>query len=341
VEFILDRASILRTHVGNHTDIIGVVPRAVGSTFPPITCDSSDETASRRVNAISAAQPGYTNTSLYETYAVGRSFGIDCALVTPGLVPFAGTTHVARDMNYVLGILGEEKLSYMGFSYGTVLGATFAALFPDKVERMVLDAVVDVTEYYRIDKDPAFEIGDDLALESIFLSCFNAGPERCAFWYESASQIRDNFYEADRRLQTRPLPVPGFGLLTTPIWRRAVYQALYRPAGYANALAAAAADVFEGVGGQAIQRALGALYGAGTGDDLSLIDPVSGLKNNDNSGYWIPCVDIGGRQSELTGDDLEDIYSKYAASSLLFSGASSQYELFCRGTSTGRCNSMV
>lgn len=60
-----------------------------------------------------------------------------------------GTAFVARDMMRVVDALGEDgMLRYWGVSYGTVLGATLAAMFPNRVDRLVLDGVVNPFEYY-------------------------------------------------------------------------------------------------------------------------------------------------------------------------------------------------
>jgi len=108
-------------------------------------------------------------------------------------------------MNHALGFLEDERLSYLGFSYGTVLGATFAALYPEKIDRMVLDGVVDDRQYYDAEKDPAFDVGDiDEALQICFEACHDAGPEACAFWHNNADEIRRSCFEADRILQSRP-----------------------------------------------------------------------------------------------------------------------------------------
>jgi hypothetical protein len=99
--------------VGNASEIIAIVPRAVGSTFPPITCDATDTASVRREWEVEDAQPGHTNGSISESYAIGLGLGLDCALVTPQLIAYAGTYYVAHDMDFVLQALGKEKLSYM------------------------------------------------------------------------------------------------------------------------------------------------------------------------------------------------------------------------------------
>jgi pimeloyl-ACP methyl ester carboxylesterase len=61
---------------------------------------------------------------------------------------FVSTAFVARDMVRVAEAHGESRVRFWGFSYGSVLGITFAAMFPDKVERLIVDGVCDTDEYY-------------------------------------------------------------------------------------------------------------------------------------------------------------------------------------------------
>ncbi|KAF8185203.1 hypothetical protein BJ912DRAFT_927579 [Pholiota molesta] len=68
-----------------------------------------------------------------------------------GYLRHINTDQTARDMLRIVEAHGRTKLQYWGFSYGTVLGATFAAMFPDKVERIILDGVVDAENYYAYD----------------------------------------------------------------------------------------------------------------------------------------------------------------------------------------------
>jgi pimeloyl-ACP methyl ester carboxylesterase len=60
----------------------------------------------------------------------------------------SGTVAVVKDMERIVEALGEDGLNYLGYSYGSILGATFAAMRPNLVKRMVLDGVSDAEAYY-------------------------------------------------------------------------------------------------------------------------------------------------------------------------------------------------
>jgi pimeloyl-ACP methyl ester carboxylesterase len=73
---------------------------------------------------------------------------VDACLANNGeILEHVSTANVARDMDVLRAAVGDEKLSYLGFSYGTFLGATYASLFPDNHRAMVLDGPVDADEY--------------------------------------------------------------------------------------------------------------------------------------------------------------------------------------------------
>ncbi len=59
----------------------------------------------------------------------------------------ATTGNVARDMNYLRAAVGDRKLTYLGFSYGTAIGATYASLFPNRHRALVLDGALDADKY--------------------------------------------------------------------------------------------------------------------------------------------------------------------------------------------------
>ncbi|MFD6464052.1 alpha/beta hydrolase, partial [Streptomyces roseolus] len=86
------------------------------------------------------------------------------------LVAHVGTVDVARDLDVVRAVLGDDKLSYFGVSYGTRLGSTYAELFPTRVRAMVLDGAID----------PARDIDDPVVDGAAFQQAFDAYGADCA-----------------------------------------------------------------------------------------------------------------------------------------------------------------
>jgi pimeloyl-ACP methyl ester carboxylesterase len=107
-----------------HFDIVGWDPRGTGASTPTFDCDDSysDFFANER------------------TVASTQKFVDVCAAKNPKIITYMSTAASARDMNTIRLALGEEKISYFGFSYGSTLGATWATLFPDTVQGAVFDA---------------------------------------------------------------------------------------------------------------------------------------------------------------------------------------------------------
>ena len=105
---------------------------------------------------------------------------------------------------------GQEKIQYWGFSYGTVLGTTFAAMQPHRVGRFVLDGVVDSDEYYSAGTMKSL-VNTDSIFDHFFQYCFDAGPSRCKFHLGSSSpqEIRQRFDELLESVRNFPIAVPG------------------------------------------------------------------------------------------------------------------------------------
>ena len=109
----------------------------------------------------------------------------------------------------------DSKVWFIGYSYGTVLGSTFAALFPDRVGRLVLDAVVDPRDYYENLWMSNLAQADEVA-ESFFITCYEAGPEKCAFYAPSPLAIATRYTKIARKLEKAPLPVAYYNTLRMP-----------------------------------------------------------------------------------------------------------------------------
>ncbi|WP_433425487.1 alpha/beta fold hydrolase [Microtetraspora malaysiensis] len=115
-------------------DIIGFDPRGIGRSHP-IQCDDTLMTKT--------FTPPATQTAWNELVAHNRRLGESCRKKTGPLFDHLDTRSVARDVEAIRRALGAEKISFLGQSYGTLIGQHYAQLFPDKLDRLVLDGVVD------------------------------------------------------------------------------------------------------------------------------------------------------------------------------------------------------
>ncbi|GAA3853701.1 alpha/beta hydrolase [Saccharothrix violaceirubra] len=119
-------------------DIIGIDPRGVGDSRPAITCDRDAQDPA--VDQFPTTQAGYQ-----ALVAHNRAVADGCRRLTGPLIDHVDTISAARDLDVVRAGLGERKISWLGVSYGTLLGATYAGLFPNRVRAAVLDGAVDHT----------------------------------------------------------------------------------------------------------------------------------------------------------------------------------------------------
>lgn len=120
-------------------DLVGMDPRFVGRSTP---LDCGWPTGTMLVSA------GLDRADFDRSVTVSRDLADRCGRSDDaGLLPFASTRNTARDLDLVRAVLGERKLSYLGYSYGSYLGAVYAELFPRRVDRMVLDGPIDPATY--------------------------------------------------------------------------------------------------------------------------------------------------------------------------------------------------
>ncbi|MGW9431201.1 alpha/beta fold hydrolase, partial [Streptomyces decoyicus] len=130
VNYLIDSGSAF-ARLGQRYDIVSFDPRGTGHT-EPVSCGSK-----------LAPPPGTGADSLA---AKEKRINEACGRYSGGLLKWVGTPDVARDMDVLRAAVRDDKLNYLGFSYGTKLGAVYAHEFPRKVGRMVLDSVEDPTK---------------------------------------------------------------------------------------------------------------------------------------------------------------------------------------------------
>lgn len=142
VAFVRDSlAFAVDKKVQAHYDIIGFDPRGVGASTP-VTCVSSAAQMDEWLYGLNT-QPRFSPEWLAEREADSREFATGCAQRTGDLLRHVDTVSVARDLDMLRAAVGDTVFNYLGYSYGTLLGATYADLFPTRVGRMVLDGALD------------------------------------------------------------------------------------------------------------------------------------------------------------------------------------------------------
>jgi len=124
-------------------NIVGLDPRGVGASSP-VTCYTNPADMDHSLYDIPSAA---RNSISWNDELQRRStdFGAACLKNTGDLLGFVDTESSARDMDMVRAAMGNATLDYLGYSYGTFLGAMYADLFPSRVGRMVLDGAIDPT----------------------------------------------------------------------------------------------------------------------------------------------------------------------------------------------------
>ena len=122
----------------DHFDIVGWDPRGTGESEPAIDCiDDFDP----YFNAVDLTPE--TDEERATAVGVAANFVEACETNNAGYFEYVGTNNSARDIDALRQALGEDEISYFGFSYGSELGATWATLFPDTVRAAVLDGAAD------------------------------------------------------------------------------------------------------------------------------------------------------------------------------------------------------
>lgn len=232
--------------------------------------------------------------SIADSYANMQAFSNACEVYNQGnkTPEFIGTAYVVRDMLSIVDGLGEDGLlRFWGMSYGSLLGATAAAMFPDRMDRILLDAVVDADNYYN---HLGIDIGQlaaaDASAREVLAQCIDAGPSVCALaaLNSTAADLEATLVAAAARYAEAPV-APG----TTVISARTILELLYTstkyPADIANAtmhlanlvtgtnLTEAAVYYDKLMGGTAMGQD-DSLFGIKCGDTFPRAETVEGVK---------------------------------------------------------------
>ncbi|WP_407318383.1 alpha/beta fold hydrolase [Isoptericola halotolerans] len=237
-------------------DLVSFDPRGVGQS-DPVTCFRDAEREAEYV----AGLPEMPITRAEEHRAVAgfARIAAGCQVISGDRLSTASTANVARDMDVLRQALGDERLTYIGYSYGTILGATYSALFPERVRALVLDGTIDPVAWSgEGSPDPiATRLGQAEATTETFAEfnrlCAEAGPGACPL--ATLGDPATVTEEVLTTLREGPVEVPaGDGTTVTVTYGQMVsasFQAMYGTSTWPElSLAFTQVAVADGIGEQ-------------------------------------------------------------------------------------------
>lgn len=216
-------------------DLIGFDPRGVGLS-DPVTCfpDATSETE------FFAEMQGFPTTTREEGRFIAQMgvLAAACATLSGDRISHSSTANVARDMDLLRQAVGDDRLTYIGYSYGTVLGATYGALFGERARALVLDGTLDPTAWSGGDGSVGYRIGQGVAAHEAFGAfhdaCVEAGPEACSLAaLGDPAEITESVLSSLKQEPVEvPLPEGGTQTLTYDAVVGTTFQALYSPSAF-------------------------------------------------------------------------------------------------------------
>ncbi|MGI8486607.1 MAG: alpha/beta hydrolase [Thermomicrobiales bacterium] len=204
-------------------DIVGFDPRGVGDSAP-VRCFTSiaDLTAFNSQNMAEWMAPANA-TDAAAALAAYKNLAKRCGELNADILPHLSTANVATDLDWLRQAVGDKQLNYLGTSYGTYLGETYANLFPDRIRAMVIDGTINPPSYTSFDHGDGDIVGPDTtsflrilgpeastaALNEFLSQCAAAGIDRCAFAAPTSAETQTKFDDLMTRLREEPAVLTG------------------------------------------------------------------------------------------------------------------------------------
>lgn len=259
-----DPAKVVSAEARAHFDVVSFDPRGVAGSEPAVDCTPPD-------NPGTAPDPADERAA---ALADTRRTLDACRAHSGELLPHVGTRDAARDLDVLRAALGDQKLTYLGWSYGTSLGTTYAELFPARVRALVLDGAVDPSQDWA-QRTIRQSVGFQRALRDYTEKCAATVGDACP---ADGNPVALGRFVADlfTRVSRHPLKITG-STDTVDIGRlqNAVAMSMYSPEAQWKDLSDAL---------RAAARGDGTKLAALANSESPTPDPGSGDPNADGSG---------------------------------------------------------
>ncbi|GHE88018.1 alpha/beta hydrolase [Streptomyces fumanus] len=294
-------------------DMVAVDPRGVARS-EPVECLTGPAMDTYTQTDITPDDERETErlVDAYKTFAEG------CGAKAPKLLRHVSTVEAARDMDLLRAVLGDERLNYVGASYGTFLGATYAGLFPDRTGRLVLDGAMDPSLPARrlnLEQTAGFET----AFRSFAEDCVRQTDCPLGGRGTSPARVGENLSAFFQKLDARPLPTGDAAgrELTESLATTGVIAAMYDEGAW-----------------QQLREALGAATKKNDGAGLLALsdsyyerDPNGGYSNLMSANAAVNCLDLPAAFS--TPDEVRDALPDFEKASPVFGEGLAWASLTC------------
>ena len=287
-------------------DVVGFDPRGVGRSAP-IRCIDNRQTDTW----LSMDDTPDTSAEVTKLVAFDKTFAQACKSNTGAVLGHVSTVEAAADMDLLRAALGETKLSFFGASYGTLLGATYAQEFPDRVGRFVLDGAVSPTATTD-EASRAQAAGFETALTAFIADCVKGS---CPLG-RSAGAARAKVASFLDGLDRHPLPTGSSRVLTQQLGETGIVAALYSRSDWV-VLRLALIQAFDGNGGGLLTLADGYSRRVNGTYDSSLLQ----------ANVAINCLDSGPAGSSVA--DVEKQAAAYESVAPIFGDSTRWSALAC------------
>lgn len=213
---------LLTQNVLDEYDIIGFDPRGVGASTP-VTCGMTADQANQ------AFVPLTQNNSFTDTATFAKKVADSCASHSGDLLPYITTNNTARDMDQIRSALGESKISYLGYSYGTYLGAVYSSLFAAHTDRIVLDSNVSPTAVWRL-QFRSWGFGGAIRFPDF--ASYAANNDATYHLGGTQDQITQKYYALLGKVSAHPITLPDGTVIDGPMFRELTFGLLYNDADF-------------------------------------------------------------------------------------------------------------
>jgi pimeloyl-ACP methyl ester carboxylesterase len=304
--------TVFSAAIRDHFDLVSWDARGTGSSTA-VRCFATQQDDSNYFASVPYFP--YPKSDDASFWSLNAQLGHHCEQRAGGLLPHMSSLDTARDLDLLRQDVGDARLNYIGFSYGTVIGAIYANLFPGSVRAMVLDGSLDFAanatgdlpgqaRRYPVDVRGGVDVAGQDVLGRFLSLCAQAGSASCAFaaggdlpgkWRTMLARSRDQ--------GSNPIHYNG-GTYFYSTLVAITYYNLYKPIADWPALGTLLQGLYAASSGmaQAMTPAIRRQVAQAVADAQEMY-PV----NNSNEGYYISqCADIEAPTSESVYDNLAE-----------------------------------